>query len=123
VANLTKDDDVSLLLDDLGVPLTDDLPGLVAANLAPASPALTQPILVVVGIPGVAALAPRALDFGLHALAAEANVFHLCDGEPRDASGALNYAGVLSHSLGSRTGAVFAGPSNATALRCRAWRA
>jgi hypothetical protein len=78
---------------------------------------------VVVGIPGVAALAPRALDFGLHALAAEANVFHLCDGEPRDASGALNYAGVLSHSLGSRTGAVFAGPSNATALRCRAWRA
>jgi hypothetical protein len=42
VANLTKDDDVSLLLDDLGVPLTDDLPGLVAANLAPASPARSR---------------------------------------------------------------------------------
>jgi hypothetical protein len=64
-----KDDDVSLLLDAPGVPLTDDLPGLVAANLALASPALTEPILVVVGIPGVAALAPRVLHFGLHALA------------------------------------------------------
>jgi hypothetical protein len=81
VANLTTNGDT--LVDELGNPLTDEIPGVISAqSLAVGAPVIGAPTLVGGGYVDVPTLSARVIDFGLRALATEADMFRLLSDEP-----------------------------------------